>query len=142
MKIFQTCMRLLTCALLISSCRHHTASTITITPKEVKFSRATWVCKPDKDSLIHLCFLSGFSADSVVISLQDSVVYSGRISTNQSTGSSTRVSVSPHNKQLKVSLNNQVYIIQYDTDFCYYYIDKKKNELKVVRSKQFSGPFL
>lgn len=89
-----------------------------------------------------IMFEKGFKADTVALWMNDSLLYSARITTKPNTGSAGSVVyrfeklTSP---QIKLMINGTCYMVPMKSGVCYLYISRRLGRPRLVASHQFQG---
>lgn len=89
-----------------------------------------------------IMFEKGFKADTVALWMNDSLLYSARITTKPNTGSAGSVAyrfeklTSP---TVKLVINGTCYMVPLESGACYLYISRRHGRPRLVASSQFQG---
>jgi hypothetical protein len=127
--------------LAIGAATTSTAQCRTVVPKHKTWKSADLTCDTSRTSGM-IMFEKGFKADTVTVWMNDSLLYSARITTTPNTGSAGSLSyrfrklTSP---TVKLMINGTCYVVPMRSGACYLYISRRLGRLRLVASSQFQG---
>jgi len=127
--------------LAISIASISTAQCRTITPKHKTWKTADLICDTSRTSGM-VMFEKGFNSDTVTVWMNDSLLYSARISTKFNTGSAGSLTYrfpKLNSTTIKLIINGTCYVVLMKPGTCYLCINRRFGGYRFVASHQFQG---
>ena len=89
-----------------------------------------------------IMFEKGFKADTVAVWMNDSLLYSARITTTPNTGSAGSMTYRLEKLNaptIKLMVNGTCYVVPMRYGACYLYVSRKLGRIRLIASHQFQG---
>jgi len=113
----------------------------TITPKHKSWKTADLICDTTRTAGM-IMFEKGFKADTVAVWMNDSLLYSARITTTPNTGSAGSMTYRLEKLNaptIKLMVNGTCYVVPMRYGACYLYVSRKLGRIRLIASHQFQG---